>query len=526
MIESVLKPATNDEFETGVAWDRMPRLGKWLIVLVVGLIPLLGAYTVSHDPSWLHIRFDLAQPRSILALCVSLALGVAILRWPKFGILAMLAVIFTNASDVGIRYHDLPSVLQIGILLASLAMAARLLRRRPACPSVPLLLPLLVIYGAAVFISSVDAMKPARADLELFEFAKNATIVLLIVYFLDTKSLLRKAVWILIISGIILSAISIYQVATDSFAWDVGGFARTKFASIYGSSFAKRVAGPLGDPNFYAQYLAFLIPLTLYRLRDESSLILRSFAASGFVIIGTAIIFTYSRAAAVVVFFIIALTALHMRLHLRFLAAGVIAGGAMLLFVFPEATDRLATLQQLFTYDLDSVPRVDSAILQRQFYMKTAAFMFAENPIVGIGAGNYAAAFPAYSVDLQQIVPTYKHPGLGRLPHSLYLEIAAEMGSLGLTAFSAIVVVTYWSLAKAFSQFRGKGDGLAQGLVASIALAITSYLLTSVFLHDSFIRQLWVLIALAAAAARIAAGESERNGLNSPSAPPTSRCPR
>jgi hypothetical protein len=42
------------------------------------------------------------------------------------------------------------------------------------------------------------------------------------------------------------------------------------------------------------------------------------------------------------------------------------------------------------------------------------------------------------------------------------------------------------------------------GIVTGLVLALTSYLVTSLFLHGAFQRYLWLLLALAAAAAQLA----------------------
>ena len=86
--------------------------------------------------------------------------------------------------------------------------------------------------------------------------------------------------------------------------------------------------------------------------------------------------------------------------------------------------------------------------------------------------------------------------------HSLYAEMSAELGSLGMLTFLAIFVVLLRQLARLRRRFSATRTDLAD-LATAFLLTLVSYLGTSVFLHLSFQRYLWLLIALASAAVHV-----------------------
>jgi O-antigen ligase len=91
-----------------------------------------------------------------------------------------------------------------------------------------------------------------------------------------------------------------------------------------------------------------------------------------------------------------------------------------------------------------------------------------------------------------------------RDPHSLYVQLLAETGILGFSAFLAMVISLIRALNRACRAVELSPD-LQDWLpwISAIRLAIISYLLTSVFLHNAYIRYFWILVAMALAGIQI-----------------------
>ena len=96
--------------------------------------------------------------------------------------------------------------------------------------------------------------------------------------------------------------------------------------------------------------------------------------------------------------------------------------------------------------------------------------MFAAHPILGVGAGNYDAAYARYVVDLSTWPESLGHA------HNYYINAAAETGILGLLAFSAFtvcVLVAAWRLVRAVSSSARHDASTAPGQpLATRALAV------------------------------------------------------
>jgi O-antigen ligase len=94
----------------------------------------------------------------------------------------------------------------------------------------------------------------------------------------------------------------------------------------------------------------------------------------------------------------------------------------------------------------------------------------------------------------------------------MYLEELADTGLIGFVSFIAIALVTAQQLARVrryWAQRRADYDFIATGFL----LALVAYLASATFLHLSYQRYYWLLLAMAGAASEILrppAGEPER----------------
>lgn len=114
-----------------------------------------------------------------------------------------------------------------------------------------------------------------------------------------------------------------------------------------------------------------------------------------------------------------------------------------------------------------------SSLGLRFFAWETASRMFLENPVRGVGAGNYGVESPAYwnAIESAQYA---RHERRFYQAHNEYLEVAAEQGlpgiavMLGLTAFA---LVTSYRLARHAPTGKERHIGLAL-FAAVVAISI------------------------------------------------------
>jgi O-antigen ligase len=86
----------------------------------------------------------------------------------------------------------------------------------------------------------------------------------------------------------------------------------------------------------------------------------------------------------------------------------------------------------------------------------------------------------------------------------LYVQLLAETGILGTLAFLAMAFSLFAALNKACRDIE-QSPRLHDWLpwMNAIRLAVLSYLMTSVFLHNAYIRYFWILVAMALAGIQI-----------------------
>jgi putative inorganic carbon (hco3(-)) transporter len=449
------------------------------------------------DPSFL--KLDPARDARSLALTL-LAVGAAaaLMLRPKIGLALFTATVYLNLSQVLVRQYDFPSLLQLLALpLLAAALVERGVRGPRAMPSG--LLVLMGAYLVSILLSTNVAMDRTLADARLAEAARGFVVVLVVALLASTRERARITGWVLVGGAAFLSLLGIIQTLTGSYAMDFGGLARIKHAHIYGRVFEPRIAGPVGDPNYFAQMLLIVVPLALFAAWEEGRRHLRLVAWIATAVIVAAITLTYSRGGALALGFVLILALLAHGTDIRKVALGLALLGAGL-FVAPTGfQERLATVTELLPGDDDTTLYRDSSFQERLLLGRVAWEMFASHPLRGVGAGNYTTRFDEYAHRVPSAARDYAVDDADRYPHNLFLELGAEGGIVLLGAFAALMAYVLTVLLRARQRFRKVADGPMAALATAVTLGLTGYLASSLFLHGAFQRYLWLLLGLAAA---------------------------
>lgn len=473
-----------------------------LAVATAGLGIGLGWLAVRYAGAF-HLRL------SPLHLAVLLAAGgaaVLIVRRPVVGLAALSLVVYLHLSDVLIRFHGLPSILQllaIPLLLAAVVEWRTELLRGLS----PLALTVAAgAYVAVVLLSTLVAEDPGLADQRAVAVAKGVMVFVLVLLLATSAGRVRVAAWSLVAGGAILGGITVLQVLTGDYGNDFGGLARVEFAQVYGNVVEPRIAGPLGDPNFFAQILVLVVPLALLLAWKERRWWARALALAGAGVASAGTIFTYSRGGALALGVVIVLSLFAARPSRRRVALGASLLVLGLLFLPSDFTRRLETLGE-FLPGGGEVTETDTSFQNRILQARVAWRTFLDYPVLGVGAANYTVHYYEYADEVGSAVSEYENIGGDHYPHNLYLEIASETGFLGLMAFGAMLLVVFGHLGRAEARYFDAGEELHAGLASGLRIALLGYLISSLFLHGHFQRYLWVLVGLSAALAREAPEE-------------------
>jgi putative inorganic carbon (hco3(-)) transporter len=443
------------------------------------------------------------------ALAALIALTIAIR--PAYAVLPVIALIYSNAPVVMVQFQGMPVVLGAAvpfILVAPLAYDL-LANRRPFV--VTPALPWILLYLVVQLVSSIGAADVAAAAGATAGFVLEGLVLyVLITNTVRTPETIRAIIWVLILVGAALGALSLWQTVTETFTNDYFGFAQTE-AALTGltETGVARLAGPIGEKNRYAQIMLMLVPLALMQASVERHRLLKLVALGCAGLAAIAVALTFSRGAALAAALILlAMVAFRYVRPSQLLIAAAIIG--LVFVVVPQYAERLASLGDISALlsDEPAGAETDNSLMSRATENIAALNVFADHPIVGVGPQQFPQYYRAYA-DVVGISVR----AADREAHNLYLETAAETGILGFITFFGAALTTIVELvrARAASLRRGRSD--LANMATGFLLALMAYLTTGLFLHLSFARYYWLILALAGATAyvvRQAMDEAER----------------
>jgi len=136
---------------------------------------------------------------------------------------------------------------------------------------------------------AVDAVGTLRG------IAEDGSVAVLAGLLLRGTASLRRLVWAIVIAGGAVGAVATLQFALGAFDSSFGGFAQWAVQNIVGSTDDVRISGPVGDPNYFAQWMVMIIPLAADRSSDETGRGLRILAAGSALAMAAATVLTFSR---------------------------------------------------------------------------------------------------------------------------------------------------------------------------------------------------------------------------------------
>jgi len=187
------------------------------------------------------------------------------------GLAILVFITYIRLSDVAIQFHGTPSIAKpyIALLAAAIVIRWILTSEEPRGWTLPFALT--GAYGIVIFLSLFYAADFTVAQVGFMDFAKDAIIAIIICVLLQDMKIYRKAIWALLFAGLFLGSISVYQYLTQSFNTNFWGFGQSNIQQIVSAIEGSRIAGPIGDPNYYAQIMIFLVPLALNQALVEKS---------------------------------------------------------------------------------------------------------------------------------------------------------------------------------------------------------------------------------------------------------------
>jgi O-antigen ligase len=332
-----------------------------------------------------------------------------------------------------------------------------------------------LIYLLVVILSLSVAESKSLAFKEVIKWTEVLAVLILAVSLIPSLRVIWGIAWAMIGAGICQALLGYWQ-------WiQVTG-------SHSASADSLRVFGTFGQPNPFAGYLNFALLLALAFLLLGRRLQERCLAGAAAVIIAFAAILADSRGAELglaIAVILLVIVALHRE---RVAVLTLLIGTPLLVIawfghIIPSHI-RESLLQQV---TLGPVDAANFSVQERLAHWVAGLRMFRAHPILGVGAGNYSAAYAHY-----QVSPDW-FEALGHA-HNYYINAAAETGILGLLAILALVGISLfigWRAAHSFGIARRAlptpdasiGWMLALGLFAALVAFDVHNLTDDLFVH-------------------------------------------
>lgn len=502
-----------------------------------GVLPGISAM-LAGVPRWVTIAllaFALLVPivaryDAVTALVLTLALAGAIglLLWPEVATLLMVFLLYTNIPAVAARQHGVPRLVAGSFLLLLAIPLASFTVARGERLRMDRTLAWMLLFLGVLLLTSLNVEGLAFAADRIVTFAIEGLVLYwLVLNVVRTLPTLRRVLWTIVAAGATLGGLTFYQEATGAFHQQFGGLAHRNYEYVAlqrglaadpdnpevqaqiaevlrrtDGERSSRAEGPVDEPNRFAQILIVLLPIMAYLFRTSTSpsarlvaLVLGGATLSG-------IVFSYSRGALVAIVVLAAMALTRKWIRPVHLLIGALLLTPLLPAAAPKLVERARSIVAASSL-LGGTPsaEVDGAIRGRATEMMAAFQAFLDHPVLGVGPGQYR---PFYSEEYHAKNPRLAFRDIegSRRAHTLYLELAAELGVVGLIVFLAIVVLLMRELAWMRRRFASRSE--FSDLAIALQLSLVAYLTTAVFLHLAYERYFWFLLAVAGAGLQIA----------------------
>ena len=442
----------------------------WKVAAAVGLSGLAGYITAT-------------APRGAVVTAIVVACGL-LAHMAKLSTLEILSVLlpvsfvvtigFGLTTEFELNVSAADAVLPLAIVAAMSARATALMPSRAFTRAA-------LTYAVSLIVVAGVSLLAATTTQAFLDFAYGASTLLKMAisvgYLLAFFHLARRSIaagdlrflaaWTLaasFISGLSIAGYLLYRNGIP-----------TRFTQDY------RLIGTFEDPNLFSSYLVisfcFLLMSRIVKPRAWKTI-------SALVILASMIL-TGSRAVipAVLAGLLVAvLTARGARVARRQLWRIATLGVALVAvsFLVWNPLTSLESVSRIFTSE-------DTAITDARIQLWSVAWkMWQENPILGVGIGQY-----------QAVADQYVFGGVANIAHNTYLSFLAESGLVGLVVFLSLPLTIVVRVVRS----RRQGNLFAPLLALSLA-AVSIQALT-LNLENS--RALWALLGISAAFCDVAA---------------------
>jgi O-antigen ligase len=457
-------------------------LGTGTLAAVTALAGLAGSWV--FPPIWVLLAYGV------------LVIVLACLRFPVFGFcLLALSVPWGGGFTVPLGAPVSSTELVVGAVSVAWLFSA-VSERRPILAT-RLWLPFIAVFLVVICASASQASDQHASLREILKWGEMTAVFCAAAYFLRSERDLMMVVAAMVLAGLTQALLGYVQ-----FFLHLGPAAFV----VHGSFL--RAYGTFDQPNPFAGYLNLVLPLAV-----ASAILLpigwekRLHQIAAMVIAG-GLLLSESRGALLASFLAVAVIISVLSRRVRFLAwTGIVlglAGGLLALFgLVPEGPfAKLLDTIGLGGVSFGHVTDANFSAVERAAHWLAGVRMFAAHPLLGVGIGNYAAAYPAY------------HPRGWYDPlehaHNYYINIAAEAGVFGLTSYVLLIGSALWYSCAALGRaLTPRARAAVLGVLGALVATDFHNLFDVLYVHG-MTTLIGLEVALIVLAVRVSHAEPER----------------
>ncbi|HHU22356.1 MAG TPA: hypothetical protein GXZ52_02920 [Clostridiales bacterium] len=343
-----------------------------------------------------------------------------------------------------------------------------------------------VAFGAMVFIAFLTSSYRSASFRFLLFHITCMLAVLLCVNSIKKLSQLRRVLGFAVLGVLVSSVYGMIQramgIEVDELLVDI-----TVNQGIPG-----RVFSFFENPNSFAMVLVMLLPLCIAMALTSRGKI--KFFYAGTLLLGViALLMTYSRGAWAS--FAFSIFVLFLVLWPKFIPL-FIACCILALPVLP---------QSIFNRIMSSFNFADSSISTRMHIYKASWSLFTQNPLWGVGLGNDVVKIRITEAGVYKAQAIFVHA------HSIYLQVAAEMGIFGIIAFVGSMVSGIKSGVKVITGRRSDLEFrlIIGALVAGLSGVLLNGIVDYPWSYPRVMLIFWVVFALLLSCVKLTGAEAE-----------------
>jgi putative inorganic carbon (hco3(-)) transporter len=276
------------------------------------------------------------------------------------------------------------------------------------------------------------------------------------------------------------------------------------YSLSYGSYVGQGRLATLFDPNYFAAALLPALAIAVFVIATTDNWRTRCLAIAILGIDLVAFVLTQSRGGIVglaVALMLAVLVAGRARPRLLALVLVLVAAGLGYYFGYKPA--HIFQTSARGGLSATSSGRLDE--------WRVATRIFETHPLGGVGLGNYTTVEPSYTtqnINLQfsSFILRFRH-----VAHNTYLQVAAELGIVGILLFLGVLAIPFRLATKALASLRRRSDPLefyVRGLIAGAGGLVVAY----IFLTAEWEKQLWLILGLLACVPNVLRTRAEPDG--------------